>query len=201
MTELMQRTSVRVATVINRRRFLRRAATVSFTGLATMAAGGWLRPSQAFAYSENCEPVSGPGCPKGCGPDPCCAGLGGGCGCSNGNGGCNNNGSTCLGLDGDWYGQSCWTCSYYWCGPCYYKTVTTCCDCKTTCGDGICIAYSSTTTLISHTCGGHTCASDLPVGTVVGVGTGNPQTSWGMQPTLAPITAASAPTTTSTSGS
>lgn len=186
-----QRAALRFASAMSRRRFLHRAANVTFAGAASLAAGRLFSPSVAYAYTASCETPTGAGCPKGCGSDPCCGSLSGSCQCGNGSGGCLNDGFRCHGLKGDWYGSSCWTCTYKQCQGCsYVQIATTCCDCYVTgCGgapNDICIAWHSTTTVIGTCSCAEPGATVPPPGTVVGVATGDPTTSWGVQPPLAP---------------
>lgn len=188
MTEYLQGVSVRLATAMNRRRFIRRAASGTFAGVASLAVGQLINPASAFGYASACDGPQGHGCPFGCGPSTCCSVQSGGCHCSNGAGGCQSGTTNCRGYEGDWGGASCWTCTHDNClGQCYYRVSTTCCDCHTMyCGsdpDGICIAYNTTYTLLG---GCPVCSSDLKAGALAGVATGDPATSWGIQPPLAP---------------
>lgn len=187
MTESLQGVSVRLAAAMNRRRFIRRAAAGTFAGLASLAAGRLISPATAFGYASACDGPQGHGCPFGCGPSTCCSIRSGGCHCSNGAGGCQNGTAHCHGKANTWGGQSCWTCTHENClSRCYYRVTTTCCDCATTgCGDssGHCIAYHTTYTVL-HGC--PQCLASQTSGTVAGVATGNPATSWGIQPRLAP---------------
>lgn len=188
MTEYLQSMTVKLANTMNRRLFIRRAATSTFAGVAALAAGRMVNPTRAFAYASVCESTTGPGCPSGCGPSRCCTSKSGGCQCGNGSDGCVSGTTNCHGKKGDWGGASCWTCTYKEClSKCYYQVSTTCCDCATTgCGDsgGICIAYLTTYTYAG---GCPFCPTDLKLGAVAGVATGNPATSWGIQPSLAPV--------------
>jgi hypothetical protein len=71
--------------------------------------------------------------------------------------------ANCKGNYSDWRTRTiCWTCQYNECmGTCYYLITTTCCDCSTSgCGHQRCVA------------------------------TGDPATSWGMQPALEPVNSA-----------
>lgn len=189
MTALVRSASVRLVGAMDRRRFLRRMATGTFATVAGLAAGGFVNPARAFAYTSYCETTIGTGCPKGCGPSPCCSSLSSGCDCADGSGGClsSSQKGCCNGKVGDWQGTSCWTCSYTECiGQCKYNVSTTCCDCAITCGScgqSRCISYSTTMTYA----GGCPSGCELPAapGTVVGVATGYPATSWGVQPQLA----------------
>jgi hypothetical protein len=191
MTEYLQGVSVRLAKAMDRRRFIRRAASGTFAGVAALTAGRLISPTKAFAYASVCESTTGYGCPYGCGPSKCCAAQTGGCVCSDGHGGCKSGTTNCHGKIGDWGGQSCWTCTWRYCGDLtvLYQVSTTCCDCYTTgCSsdpDHICIAYLSTTTVVGR-CGSATAETPLPAppGTVVGVATGDPSTSWGIQPPI-----------------
>ena len=186
MTEYIQGVSVRLAATMNRRRFMRRVAGSTFAGVAALAAGRLISPTSAFAYASYCEGVAGPGCPKGCGPSRCCSSHTGGCQCSDGSNHCKSGTANCHGYAGTWGGQNCWTCTYNQCiGRCYYRVSTTCCDCATSGCDSNnrCIAYTTSYTIIG---GCPSCPSALPAGTLAGVATGNPATSWGIQPTLAP---------------
>jgi hypothetical protein len=109
-------------------------------------------------------------------------------------GNCINNGTYCHGKvysATDWNYQACWTCAHKVCDSgVEYQNYTTCCDCsRTGCGTSVCIAWSSTMTVIGRcaTAPGEIAAPlPAPPGTVVGVATGDPATSWGMQPPLAP---------------
>jgi hypothetical protein len=203
MTEIFQNATMRMATAIDRRRFIRRAAGATFAGVASLAAGRLISPSRALAYSQTCEGTVGAGCPYGCGCSPCCGSLNGTCDCGDGNGGCKDDGVHCMGKVGgsDWGGSSCWTCTHNVCQKgVLYSVSTTCCNCRTNSGcsgahcpngtlPAICIAWRSVSTYNGR------CVSDSPepptpppgpIGTVVGVSTGYPATSWGWQPPLSP---------------
>jgi hypothetical protein len=202
MTEFMQNTSIRLATAMNRRRFIRRAATGTFAGVASLAAGRLLSPSSAFAYASDCESTTGPGCPKGCGPSYACSVQSNVCHCSDGNGGCKSGTIQCNGNYNDWGSTNCWTCTYDYCDTglgYYYQVQTTCCDCATTyCDkDHRCIAYNTVYTYLrncSLASGATPSNAPYKPGQVVGRATGDPSTSWGVQPPLAPVPAnASAP--------
>jgi hypothetical protein len=188
VSESLKGASARLAKAIDRRRFMRRGAGATFVGVAALASGRLLKPGQALAYVSYCEPT-GPGDPKGCGPSPACSIYSGACHCSNGRGGCYPNGvGNCHGNYNDWGGgTNCWTCTYDECqNQCYLKISTTCCDCAWSgCSSQYpthCIAYETTSTVIG---GCPRCGS--AIGTVVGVATGDPETSWGLQPTLGPV--------------
>lgn len=187
MTEYLQGVSVRLAAAMDRRRFIRRAATGAFAGAAALAAGRVISPTKAFGYISSCETPTGYGCPKCCGSSKCCAAQTGGCVCSNGQGGCKNGTANCHGNYNDWgSGQNCWAYTYDKCqGYCYYRVYQTCCDCYTTgCSSDPkdhCIAYLTTYTVIGS-CGGGHCPG--AAGSVAGVATGDPATSWGIQPEL-----------------
>jgi hypothetical protein len=190
MTQYVQRLSVRLATAMDRRQFIRRTAGGTFASITALAAGRLLSPGVAFAYPSTCEPRRGSGCPAGCGPSTACSVLQGGCHCSNGNGGCASGTKNCKGNYNDWgSGTNCWTCQYNECiGTCTYRITTTCCDCATSgCGKPPCIAYKTTTAILGGNCGGGKCGHIARPGEVVGVATGDPTTSWGMQPELGPV--------------
>jgi hypothetical protein len=160
MTELIRTAAGGLAARIDRRRFLRKGATATFTTIAVAAAGGglgFLRTSTARA-SHLCSSGgvcndSGAGCPYGCGPSQCCnySGRSSACHCANGTT-CKNT-TKCKGPhNGTWGGTAyCWTCYRCWnsCSTgCSCRTVVTCCDCETSgCGDssGHCIGYTITT--------------------------------------------------------
>ncbi len=194
MSEYFENATVKLATAMNRRRFLRRMATGTFAGVAALAAGELISTSVAFAYPATCETTTGPGCPYGCGPSWACSVQSGGCHCSNGNGGCQNGTINCQGNYNDWgTGINCWTCVYEGCdNHSRNRYTTTCCDCATTyCDkDHRCIAYNTTVTNIGG-CNG--ASSPYKPGQVIGVATGNPATSWGVQPKLAPVPQGVAP--------
>lgn len=187
MTELVRDASVRLANIMDRRHFVRRMAGGTFASVAGLAAGRLISPAVAFAYVSHCESTTGSGCPRGCGPSPCCDHLSSSCGCSNGYGGCkgSDRNPCCHGTYNDWgSGVNCWTCTYDECiGHCYYRVSTTCCDCDTSCGcPQPCVAYSTSYTYIS---GCPACAiPGLRPGTVVGVTMDDPANSWGIQPQL-----------------
>ncbi len=112
------------ASLIERRRFLRRGATALFYTVAGATVG-----SLATARTALGKPAdsAGPCCPSCCGPSPCCntSCCDKPC-CSVDSTSCADNGSTCLGPDYRYYGSGvggCWTCVYS-------DALTTCCDCK-----------------------------------------------------------------------
>jgi hypothetical protein len=158
-----------LAGAIDRRRLLRRAANTVFKLAAVTAVAGpitaFFRTPSVFAYPSFCEPSAGPGCPNGsldghpCGPSRCCLSAGaGGCNCSLGGATCKSGTVNCKGTDPNTWGTNvnCWTCN----GPqytqnqggsiCYYRRVTTCCDCKTSGCDANnrCISYSQSTVFL-----------------------------------------------------
>ena len=179
MTEQVRELSGRFAVAINRRRFLRRAANVTFGAVAAASAGQFLSPTEAFGYASACESPAGLGCPRGCGNGQCCnySGRTAACQCGTGTS-CKNDGRHCLGRAATWGGTACWTCTYKKCtSQGLVRVQTTCCDCKTSgCEKSghICISYKTTKTLI----GGCRLAPDArPVG-VIEVDSGDPATSW-----------------------
>jgi hypothetical protein len=164
VAKMVERAAEQVATTIDRRRFLRRAAQGTFYTVAVITAGGGLdvlRAATAWAYTSSCAGAGnvGAGCPSGghygnpCGPSRCCSHLGtrpAGCNCESSGHGCKSGTTRCKGKDDTWGGTACWTCNgpSYKSGDCYFRRQTTCCDCKTSgCSDssGHCISWSSIT--------------------------------------------------------
>jgi hypothetical protein len=181
MTDQLRDLTSQFAVALTRRRFLRRTAGAAFAGMATLTAGALVKPSLAYGYTSACQSPSGPGCPHGCGPSPCCnkSSRSSACKCGTGTN-CKSGTTHCHGKAGTWGGTACWTCTWYKCLPSgYAKYVTTCCDCSTSgCGDpsSRCISYKTTLTIVGQ-CG--LAAQAVPTGTVLAVDTGDPATSWG----------------------
>jgi hypothetical protein len=146
VTEQPGQFALRVASHIERRRFLRRSAQAAFVGVAGLAAGGGLTLFRApSAYANACGTSAsnkcgnangwpGPGCPTvagfaPCGPSPCCSYYGSGkCNCQSTPGNCKSNG-TCEGKTTEVYSTGCWSCGYHVSGTTF---VYTCCDCHYT---------------------------------------------------------------------
>lgn len=181
-SDVVERASQVLAKKLNRRSFIRNGADTVFGVSALMAAGKVFKGVRSAIPNTNfeCETSTGPGCPYGCGPSPCCNRSGRSSACKCGTGTSCKSGGNCHGKIGDWGGSSCWTCQYVKCLPSgNVQFTTTCCDCHTTgCGDldSICISYSATSRVIGP-CGG--VAPNVPVGTVIAMDTGNKATSWG----------------------
>jgi hypothetical protein len=137
MTERPARFAVKLATGIERRRFMRHSAQAAFIGIAGLAAGTGLQlwhPPKAFAAA--CDGPKGLGCPSGtyygphpCGPSPCCNWWGSNrCNCESSPGKCKSHAtdSYCNGIGMEVYGTGCWGCAVIVSG-CLFTT--TCCDC------------------------------------------------------------------------
>ena len=123
----------RLAAVIERRSFIRRAAKTLFFGAVATASG----TISLTTFLADPAQAAGPCCPSCCGPSPCCDTSCCGAPCcrprdqwSNG-GPCKDSASgQCR---GKWYGawsDACWCCPIS--GPDYRK----CCDCKLASGCG-----------------------------------------------------------------
>lgn len=179
MTEQVRNFSMRVAEGIDRRRFLRRTAGSVFATASVLSIGRLLRPAVAYGYTSYCY-SPGSGCPYGCGPSTCCNSRSGGCDCSAAAAGCKSGTTNCHGKANTWGGDACWTCEYYRCTSNHlYQIITTCCDCVTSgCGDssGHCISYQTQVFFVGA-CGLKPTTREL-----VGVQTGEPSTSWGLDP-------------------
>ncbi len=156
--DLVNKMAGKVATGMDRRGFMRRAARTTFIATALASAGSVaeiFRASPAFAFTTQCASAAGDtkgaGCPGGgvwgttypCGPSRCCtdtSGCSSGCNCDAGGAKCvgvTTQTTHCKGNAHTWSstGRSCWTCNspVFSCGnpgcKCYY--IVTCCDCKT----------------------------------------------------------------------
>lgn len=144
MTEQPVRLAVKLASRIERRRFLRHSAQAAFIGVAGLAAGGGLQLLHTpKSYANTCgKPGNKPGlsCPnKGtfgdapCGPSPCCSYYGSGaCNCESSPGSCKSN-ATCAGKGHEVYSTACWSCGVHVAGS---EFITTCCDCHYTAAGG-----------------------------------------------------------------
>jgi hypothetical protein len=115
--------SIGLAKRIERRRFLRKAATGVFYGLVAASSG---TAGLLTILAGPAAAAAGPCCPNiCCGPSPCCDTA-----CCNKNccAGANNatcvQNAKCLGFDKRHWDDACWSCP----GP---TTTTTCCDCRT----------------------------------------------------------------------
>jgi hypothetical protein len=130
-----------LAKAVERRRFLRKAATSVFYGMVAVSAGS---VSLATFLADPAE-AAGACCPSCCGPSPCCetSCCSKNC-CGSPRNRCVDNGSSCLGrYTADWPNAGgCWSCRVS------ATTVVHCCDCKINstsgCGGGskkVCICY------------------------------------------------------------
>jgi hypothetical protein len=138
MTEKPANIAVRLASRIERRRFLRLASQATFVAVAGIAVGeglGAINPPKAYANPcGNKSNKAGLACPNGgeygyapCGPSPCCAHYSGGCNCAGSSPGSCKTSGYCAG-DGYYYsGTNCWSCAVSYAGQ---EFITTCCDCS-----------------------------------------------------------------------
>lgn len=157
MTDI-KKASIQLAHRIDRRQFLRRAASKSFLVAAGVSVGSLSGLKAWAAPIASCGQPTGLGCPQFCGPSECCdkGSRSSACNCAvAGTTQCKDNGNHCHGRDTTWPGSSpagCWSCTRdFDCGNpgCICIKVTTCCDCQTTgCGDLLdrCIAHTVTQT-------------------------------------------------------